>query len=110
MSFTVKLAVFPAWKAPVPYETLGNAFASASDAFEGGKQALAETTARELAVIAPLIRPRSERLDTSPLTAIDVPSEAVSGFLILDEKGVEVFNWTTLDEAVARAAKGESGS
>lgn len=109
MSFTVKLAVFPAWKAPVPYETLGDAFASVAAAFDAGKQALAETTARELAAIASAIRPRSERLDTSPLTVIDVPSEAVSGFLILDEIGVEVGNWTTLDEAIQRAAKGQSG-
>ncbi len=109
MSFTVKLASFPAWKAPVPHETLGEAFTSVAAAFDAGKQALAATMARELAAVASIIQPRSERLEAGPLTVIDVPSEAVSGFLILDETGVEVGNWTTLDEAVQCAAQGRFG-
>ena len=32
MSYTVKLAIFPPWKAPVPYETLGGVFPTAAEA------------------------------------------------------------------------------
>ncbi|MCJ2121203.1 hypothetical protein [Methylobacterium sp. J-077] len=106
MSYTVKLAVFPPWKAPLPYEILAEVFASASDAAEAGAKALAPITECELANLTSGLNPRSQRAGEGWVTAIDVPEGAVHGYLIYDEMGVEVFNWTTLDAAVERAAKG----
>jgi hypothetical protein len=40
MSYTVKLAIFPPWKAPVPYETLTEVFATGERAAEAGAKAL----------------------------------------------------------------------
>ncbi len=106
MNFKVKLAIFPPWKAPLPYETLVEVFASTSDAAEAGARALAPITECELADLASSLNPRSQRAGEGWVTAIDVPEGAVHGYLIYDETGVEVFNWTTLDAAVERAAKG----
>lgn len=106
MSYTVKLAIFPPWKAPVPYDTLAGSFATTMEAAEAGAEALAPVTERELTNLASGLRPRLERAGERRVTAIDVPQGAVHGYLIYDETGVEVFNWTTLDVAVERAAKG----
>ena len=104
MSYTVKLAIFPPWKAPVPYKTLGETFATMAEASSAGEKVLAPITERELAELAPRIRPRSERVGERWVTAIAVPEEEVHGFVIYDEAGVEAFNWTTLDAAMAGAA------
>lgn len=106
MSYTVKLAIFPPWKAPVSYETLSGLFATTGEAAEAGTKALAAITERELADLASNLGPRSQRAGDAWVTAIDVPEGAVHGYLIYDETGVEVFNWTTLDVAVERASKG----
>jgi hypothetical protein len=106
MGYTVKLAIFPPWKAPVPYVVLGGVFATTTQAAEAGARALAPITERELADLASDLQPRSERAGEKWVTAIDVPEGAVHGYLIYDEAGYEVFNWTTLDVAVERAAKG----
>lgn len=105
MSYTVKLAVFPPWKAPVPYETLAEAFASTAEAAEAGAKALAPMTERELADLSSDLQPRSKRAGEQWITVIDVPESAVHGYLIYDETGAEVFNWTTLDVAIERSAK-----
>lgn len=47
MSYTVKLAIFPPWKAPVAYKTLDGAFTTTAAA-EAGAKALAVITEREL--------------------------------------------------------------
>ncbi|MDF2116845.1 hypothetical protein PY365_14770 [Roseiarcaceae bacterium H3SJ34-1] len=104
MSYTVKLALFPAWKAPSPYETLDEIFATMADASRAAELALAPITDRELAEIAPYLHSRLERNGEQPVTAITVPDRSVHGYLIYDEAGVEVSNWTTLDVAVERAA------
>lgn len=106
MSYTVKLAIFPPWKAPIPYAALAGVFATTTEAAEAGARALAPITERELADLASDLRPRSERAGKTWVTAIEVPEGAVHGYLIYDEAGYEVFNWTTLDVAVERAAKG----
>lgn len=106
MSYTVKLAIFPPWKAPVPYETLTEVFATGAEADEAGARALEPITERELADLASGLEPRSQRMGEGGVTAIEVPEGSVHGYLIYDETGVEVSNWTTLDVAVERAAKG----
>lgn len=106
MSYTVKLAVFPPWKAPVPYETLTEVFATAARAAEAGARALEPITESELADLAAGLAPRSQRMGEGWGTTIEVPEGSVHGYLIYDETGVEVSNWTTLDVAVERAAKG----
>lgn len=106
MSYTVKLAVFPPWKAPVPYETLTGVFATAAGAAEAGARALELITERELADLASSLTPRSHRVGKGWATAIEVAEGSIHGYLIYDETGVEVSNWTTLDVAVERAAKG----
>jgi hypothetical protein len=106
MSYTVRLAIFPPWKAPVPYETLGGVFPTAAEAAKAGGKALAAITERELAALASVLRPRSQRTGEGRITAIEVPEGAVHGYLVYDETGVEVSNWMTLDVAVERAAKG----
>lgn len=103
MSYTVKLAFFPPWKAPAPYETLAGAFATTADAIEAGEKALAPVTERELAGFAADLKPQRAREEG--ITAIAVPERAIHGFLIYDEAGIEVFAWTTLDVAVERAAE-----
>jgi hypothetical protein len=104
MSYTVRLAIFPPWKAPVTYETLTGVFATAERAAEAGAKALEPITEHELADLASGLKPRSQRVGEGWITGIDVPEGAVHGYLIYDETGVEVFNWTTLDVAVERAA------
>lgn len=106
MSYTVKLAVFPPWKAPVPYETLPGVFATAAGAAEAGAKALEPITERELADLASSLTPRSRRLGEGWAIAIEVPEGSIHGYLIYDETGVEVSNWTKLDVAVDRSAKG----
>ena len=106
MSYTVKLVIFPPWKAPVPYETLTEVFANAAGAAEAGARALESITERELADLASGLAPRSQRMGEGRVTAIEVPEGSVHGYLIYDETGVEVSNWTTLDVAMERAAKG----
>lgn len=106
MSYTVKLAVFPPWKAPVPYETLTEVFATAAGAAEAGARALEPITERELTDLASGLAPRSQRRGEGWVTAIEVPEGSVHGYLIHDETGVEVSNWTTPDVALERAAKG----
>jgi len=105
MSYTVKLAIFPPWKAPLPYVTLSEFFATETEAAEAGANALAPITERELTDLASGLHPRSERCGERWVTAIDVPEGAVHGYLIYDETGVEVGNWTTLDVALARATE-----
>jgi hypothetical protein len=104
MSYTVKLVIFPPWKAPVPYETLTGAFATAQGAAEAGAKAIEPLTESELADLASGLKPRSQRVGEGWITALEVPEGSVHGYLIYDETGVEVFNWTTLDVAVERAA------
>lgn len=104
MSYTVKLAIFPPWKAPVPYETLDGIFTTIEAASGAAEQVLSPITERELAEFASDFRPTSERVGEGRITSIAVPDGAVHGFVIYDEAGVEVFNWTTLDVAVDRAA------
>ena len=106
MSYTVKLAIFPPWKAPVPYETLAGVFPTTAGAAKAGAKALEAITERELAELASVLTPRSQRAGEGVVTAINVPEEAVHGYLVYDETGVEVSNWTTLDAAVERAAEG----
>ena len=106
MSYTVKLAIFPPWQAPVPYDTLAGSFATITEAAEAGARALEPITERELADLASSLTPRSQRVGKEWVTAIEVPKRSVHGYLIHDETGVEVSNWTTLDVAVERAAKG----
>ncbi|KQS75012.1 hypothetical protein ASG32_07910 [Methylobacterium sp. Leaf361] len=106
MSYTVKLAIFPPWKAPIPYETLIGVFATAAEAAGAGAKALEPVTERELADLASSITPRSQRVGEGWATAIEVPDWPIHGYLIYDKIGVEVHNWTTLDVAVERAAKG----
>ncbi len=105
MSYTVKLATFPPWKAPVPYETLREVFATRAEASAAGAKALAPLTGRELENLASQLQPTSELAGDRCVTSLIVPDRSVHGYLIYDEDGVEVGNWTTLDVAVERAAK-----
>ncbi len=105
MSYTVKLAIFPPWKAPVPYGTLASVFTSTSDAAEAGARALAQATEHELTDRVSGLKANSPCAGEVRLTVIDLPEGTVHGYLIYDKTGVEVFNWTTLDVAVERAAK-----
>ncbi len=104
MSYTVKLAVFLPWKAPIPYETLAEEFASSEEAAEAGTRALKTITERGLAEHSSGLRLEPERAGERSVSSITVPDEAVHGYLIFDEAGVEVFNWTTLDVALDCAA------
>lgn len=106
MSYTVKLGTFPPWKAPVPYETMAETFPTIAEAAKAGAKALHAITERELAELASVLTPRSQRAGEGIVTAINVPEGAVHGYLVYDETGVEVSNWTTLDAAVERAAEG----
>ena len=105
MSYTVKLATFPRWKAPVPYETLREVFVTRAEASAAGEKALAPLTERELENLASHLQPTSELAGDRCVTSLNVPDRSVHGYLIYDEDGVEVGNWTTLDVAVERAAK-----
>ncbi len=107
MNYKVKLATFPPWKAPVPYATLMGSFETTTDAAEAGADALAQVTEREIADLACKLKPLSDRNGDRIVAAIDVPDGAIHGYLIYDEAGIEVFNWTTLDVAVERAAEDE---
>ena len=104
MNYKVKLAIFPPWKAPVPYETLAGAFTTTAEAAEAATKALAPITEHELVNLASDLMPRSQRAGEQQVTAVAVPEGSVHGYLIFDKAGVEVFNWTTLDVAVERAA------
>ncbi|MBY0611619.1 MAG: hypothetical protein K2P80_05500 [Beijerinckiaceae bacterium] len=105
MSYAVKLAIFPPWKAPVPYETLAPVFLTIAEATEAGEKALAPIIERELSNLASDLQPRIRRTGKQRLTAFGVPESSVHGYLIFNEAGVEIFNWTTLDVAVGRAAE-----
>ncbi len=105
MSYTVKLAIFPPWKAPVPFETLGEVFATTADASKAAASALAPITEREHDGLVSCLQPRSERAGEQWVTAVAVPEVSVRGYVIYDEAGAEVGNWTALDVAVERAAK-----
>ena len=105
MSYTVKLAIFPPWKEPLPYETLTELFKTVSDALVAGKRFLDPVTESDLAAIAHKLEPESRSVGTGSVTSIAVPANDVHGFLIYDAAGIEVFNWTSLDEAVERAGK-----
>ena len=105
MSYKVKLAIFPPWKAPVPYETLTGMFATIAEAAEAGAKALAPITESELVDVSSSLMPRSQQLGEGWITDIEVPKKSVRGYLIYDEAGAEVSNWTTLDVAIERAAE-----
>lgn len=107
MGYTVKLAVFPPWKAPIPYETLAPVFDTGPEAAAAGAAALAPITERELASV---LQPRSAGAEGGSILAVTVPDCPVHGYLILDENGVEVGNWTTLDVALERADEAKACS
>lgn len=94
----------PPWKAPVPYETLAGAFATRGEATKAGATALAPIADSELADLFPYLQSRSQHAGDQCVPEIAVPEKAIHGYLIYDETGTEVFNWTTLDVAVERAA------
>jgi hypothetical protein len=102
MSYTVKLAIFPPWKAPVPYATIDRSFATIAEAAKAGGDALASAFEEELAILMPHLEPVSGR----DVAAVRVPEVSVHGFVIYDADNVEVGNWTTLDVAVSRGARG----
>ncbi|WP_232631691.1 hypothetical protein [Methylobacterium sp. Leaf118] len=103
MAYTVKLAVFPPWRAPVPYETLAETFPTQAVAALAGAYALAPSTERERAERASELQPRSTTVEGRAITSVPVPEDSVHGDLIYDRDGVEVGNWTTLDVASERA-------
>lgn len=100
MSYTVKLAIFPPWKAPTPYETIDCSFATIADAAKAAQVALASTVSEELAALMAHLEPVSG----GDFAAVCVPEVPVHGFVIYDAVGIEVGNWTTLDVAVSRVA------
>ncbi|MBX9911580.1 MAG: hypothetical protein K2Z25_23100 [Beijerinckiaceae bacterium] len=101
MNYTVVLAIFPAWKAPVPLNTIGK-FATFEQASAAGQMALLPIAERELSSLGDL-KPTSAEIGGGLTTSIDVPEGAVHGYLIYED-GVEISNCTTLDIAVERAA------
>jgi hypothetical protein len=103
MSYTVKLAIFPPWKAPVPSETVGT-FATIDEASSAGARALMPIAERELSALKDHFHPASAKVGEQSMTSINVPDQAVHGYVMYDAAGVEVGNWTTLDVAVQRAA------
>ncbi len=108
MSYTVKLAVFPPWKAPIPYESLPGTFASCAKAAEAGARALTTIIESELIELSCDLRSRLERAGEKWVTSVTVPASAVHGYVIFDEGGTEVSNWTTLDAALDQADHGSS--
>lgn len=102
MSYTAILAIFPAWKAPVPLNTIGT-FATFEEAATAGLAALVPIAERELSNLSDLNHVSAE-IDGGTVVSIKVPEGAVHGYLIYDVDGVEISNWTTLDIAVERAA------
>lgn len=100
MTYSVRLAIFPPWKAPIPYETLNEEFATVEAAFAAAKRILLPTLERELAELTPQLQPRIEQA----VIAVAVPPVEVHGFVIYDSTGGEVGNWTSLDEALERFA------
>lgn len=102
MSYTVKLAMFPPWKAPVPTEMVGT-FATIEQAAAAGRVVLMPIAERELSALGNL-RAASAQVGGQSITHIDVPDTPVHGFVIYDTQGTEVGNYTTLDAAVERAA------
>ena len=105
MIYTVTLAIFPAWKAPVPYETLTETFSTATEAAQAGEKSLFPIIERELADIASDLKQWSQQSEQQRGTAIAVPERPVHGYLIFDQERAEVFNWTTLDIAAMRSAR-----
>lgn len=101
MTYFAKLAIFPPWKAPIPYKTLDEEFATLDAARGAAERILRPIMERELAELSPQLQPQKE----PTLISIAVPPAAVHGFVIYDGAGVEVANWTTLDEALERLAK-----
>ncbi len=106
MAYTVRLAVFPPWKAPIPYEILSEVFSTQAEAATAGARALAPITKRELAALASRLQPRSVAAEGRAITSLPVLEDSVHGYLIYDGDGVEVGNWTTLDVALERSGGG----
>jgi len=102
MSFTVKLAIFPPWKAPILSETVGT-FATIEEASAAGQMALMPIAEPDLSSL-PDLKPASAKVGGRLVTSINVPEGAVHGYLIYDADGVEIGNCTTPDVAVERAA------
>lgn len=108
MTYTVQLAVFPPWKAPIPYETLAEAFPTQAAAAAAGANALAPVIERERAELASELQPRSTTAEGRSITSMPVPERPVHGYLIYDGDGVEVGNRTTLDAALERADRDDN--
>lgn len=102
MSYTVKLAIFPPWKAAVPTEMVGT-FGNIERASAAGRLALMPIVERELSRLGNL-RAASAQVGGRSIAHIDVPETPVHGFVIYDAEGTEVGNYTTLDAALERAA------
>jgi hypothetical protein len=102
MNYTVRLAIFPAWKAPIPSEVIGS-FMTIEEATVAGRRALLSIMEHELSSLGDL-NAVSKEIEGRLVTAIDVPEGSVSGYLIYNADDVEIGNFTTLDIAVERAA------
>ena len=74
MNYTVKLALFPPWKRPVPYETLARVFATTVEAAEAGAKALAPVIERELASLPFNFKAKSQRAGEGWVTIMDSPT------------------------------------
>ena len=105
MSYTVKLAIFPPFKAHVTYEAVDGRFDTIIDASRAAEEMLRPVTESELRELFPHLQVRSEDAVERPIVAIAVPSTEVHGYVVYDEAGSEVWNWTTLDAAVTLAAE-----
>ena len=102
MSYTVGLAIFPAWKAPVLSKVIGP-FATIEEAVTAGREVMLPIMEQELSSLGDL-NAVSKEMEGRLVTAIQVPEGPVHGYLIYDAHGVEIGNFTTLDMAVGRAA------
>jgi hypothetical protein len=103
MNYTVKLAIFPPWKAPTAIEEVGT-FATLEEATAAGERSLTPIAEREMTRMSDRLTPISASDGGLTVTTINVPEEAVHGYVIYDCEGIELFNWTTLDVAVERTA------
>ncbi len=100
MSYTVKLATFPHRKAPIPYEMLAGTFATIEEAHAAAMRALESIMSHEVASIMQSQQPQSDVSDERKIVWFELPTDEGCGFLIFDESGVEVGNWTSWDEAM----------